>query len=114
MNFAFGNACGVRQHAHETTTQGRFSAAAFTDKPDDGPCGNIEIGAIDGTDGAGARSIVDAEIANGEENYLSPSLGNSNFSDPREIMNPASTISTMARPGGTNQFQAPRESAWLA
>ena len=44
----------------------------------------------------------------------SASFGNSSFSEPREIRNPASTISTIATPGGVNQFHAPRPSAWLA
>jgi adenylate cyclase len=64
-----------------------------------------------GRGGRRARGQVHVQVADGEESHCSASFGNSSRSEPREIRKSASTISTIAVPGGVNQFHAPRPSA---
>jgi hypothetical protein len=109
---AAGDTAGAGQHAHQCPRERRFATPAFADKPDDAAGRNVEIDAIDRTHNAVARGVADHQIADRQKGHArSASLGNSSFSEPRDTRNPASTISTIANPGGVNQFHAPRPSA---
>ena len=113
-DFSAGDTAGIGQDAHDGAAHGGFAAAGFADQAEDGAGLDGEAGAVDGTGDAGAGAVMDLEIFDGKEAHLSASLGNRSFSEPREIMKPARTMDMMAKPGGANQFHAPRPSAWLA